>query len=402
MRVFSLAFVVTIFFGACAAPQQTPDPSGTGNTGGTAPMACGPQTPPPASGGANFPFPQHRLSQYCSYPANCNDADVQASWAVYKQNLIVAVTSANCPGTLLRVRRPENNNDTVSEGTAYGMLYAVYMNDQPTFDGLWTFGKCRRKPNGLLSWHLDASGNVIDVNPATDADEDAAFALVMAGRQWGGAYMSEASTLIAAILANEVESGSNVLKPGDIFGGSNETNPSYFAPAYYRVFAQVTNTPRWMDVLNKSYEVLEACANDQTGLVPDWCMASGGATRGSAYGYDATRTPFRIAQDACWNNEPRAVAYLNRVATFFDGVGPSNIKDGYALTGTPTGMYLIPAFIGPAATAGMPGNHTNLMFQTYPRVAAVTKNATASSYNYYNASWGMMTLLLMTGNFVVF
>ena len=72
-----------------------------------------------------------------------------------------------------------------------------------------------------------------------------------------------------------------MLKPGDIFGGTNETNPSYFAPAYYRVFAQVTNTPRWMDVLNKSYEVLEACANDQTGLVPDWCTASGGATRGS-------------------------------------------------------------------------------------------------------------------------
>ena len=180
MRAFSLAFVVAIL-GACAAAQQTPDPSGTGNTGGSAPVACGPQTPPPAAGGASFPFPQHRLSPYCSYPTNCNDADVQASWAVYKQTLIVGVTSANCPGTLLRVKRPEKDNDTVSEGTAYGMLFAVYMNDQATFDGLWTFGKCRRKANGLLSWHLDASGNVIDVNPATDADEDAAFALVMAG-----------------------------------------------------------------------------------------------------------------------------------------------------------------------------------------------------------------------------
>jgi len=31
--------------------------------------------------------------------------------------------------------------DTVSEGIAYGMILAVYANDQKTFDGLYTYAK---------------------------------------------------------------------------------------------------------------------------------------------------------------------------------------------------------------------------------------------------------------------
>ena len=80
---------------------------------------CGPQTAPGPSGGANFPFPQHKLSANCAYPTNCNDADVMTSWNTYKSKMIVS------NGGGLRVQRPENSNDTVSEGIAYGMLMAV-------------------------------------------------------------------------------------------------------------------------------------------------------------------------------------------------------------------------------------------------------------------------------------
>jgi endo-1,4-beta-D-glucanase Y len=400
MRVCSLAFVLIVV--GCAAPQ-TPDPSGTGNTGGSAPVPvpCGPQAQPPASGGANFPFPQHRLSPNCGYPTNCNDADVMTAWAVYKQKMIVSDG-----GSRLRVQRLENSNDIVSEGIAYGMLFAVYMNDKPTFDGIWAYAQAHfRSDTRLMSWHLNADGSFNNSGGdgsqnATDADEDMAFALVMAERQWGG-YQAAATAMINAIMQYEVD-GSNVLKPGNNFGGSNETNPSYFAPAYYRVFAQVTGNTRWMQVIDTSYTVLEACANDQTGLVPDWCNASGQALRNSIYSFDATRTPFRIAQDACWNNEARAISYVNRVATFFDGVGPTNIKNGYQLDGTATGTFLIPSFAGPAAVSGMPGSHSNLMLQIYGLVSGVIKGGTSSSYNYYNASWGLMSVMMMTGNFVVF
>ena len=36
------------------------------------------------------------------------------------------------------VVRPENGNDTVSEGIGYGMLIGVFMNDKAMFDTLWS------------------------------------------------------------------------------------------------------------------------------------------------------------------------------------------------------------------------------------------------------------------------
>ena len=62
----------------------------------------------------------------------------------------------------------------------------------------------------------------------------------------------------------------------------------------------------------------------------------------------------------------------------------------------------VAAFIGPAAVERHARQSHQPDVPELPAVAAVTKNASSTSYNYYNASWGMMTLLLMTGNFVVF
>ena len=225
---------------------------------------------------------------------------MQAAWDTYKTRHIVAAS----PG--LRVQRPSDNNDTVSEGMAYGMLFAVFMNDKATFDGLWQHAQARRNSKGLLRWHYDANGTPIGSgadNAATDADEDAAFALIMADKQWGGSYLAAANTHLTSMMNNMV-AGDNTLRPDDV--NSGDVNPSYFAPAYYRVFAQASGNSRWMQVLDRSYTLLELCAHDTTGLVPDWCTTGGSAARNSRYGYDAARTPWRIAQDACWYNEARA------------------------------------------------------------------------------------------------
>ena len=56
-----------------------------------------------------------------------------------------------------RVIRPKNENDTVSEGQAYAMLQAVWMDDQETFDKCyrWTENNLSRKSltgDHLLAW----------------------------------------------------------------------------------------------------------------------------------------------------------------------------------------------------------------------------------------------------------
>jgi endo-1,4-beta-D-glucanase Y len=369
--------------------------------GGSALTACMPQDPPPAAAGANFPFPQHRLKAGCGYPSNCSDADAATAWDKWKAAFVVSGG-----GTTLRVQRPDSGNDTVSEGIAYGMLGAVYMNDKATFDSLWGFAQTRLDGNGVMNWHITAAGGVAGDGQggATDADEDMAFALVMADKQWGG-YQTPATNMVNALLSHEVEGGSNVLKPGDNFGGASLTNPSYFAPAYYRVFATYTAKPQWMSVVDSSYQILKACSNPTSGLVPDWCNSSGAAqARGGTigYNYDACRTPWRIAMDACWNNETRAQVWLAKVAGFFGNIGALSIKDGYNLDGTPTGTANVLAFVGPAGTSAMPSNGATLMKDAYARVAAITRAGTGSAYSYFNASWGVLSLLQMTGNFVNF
>jgi endo-1,4-beta-D-glucanase Y len=365
----------------------------TGAAGAAALGTCPAAAPAPAAGGASFPFPQHSFGTVCSYPANCSDGDVTLAWTNWKKGFVTPAGSA------LRVKRPANANDTVSEGIGYGMMAAAYMADRATLDGLWAYAQARLDENGVMNWHYDANGNALDGGGgATDADEDIAFALALADAQWPGGYAGAAKTLIGNIFDHEVEAGSNVLKPGDRWGGSDQTNPSYLAPAYYRVFAKVTGDSRWMAVVDASYALLDKCANAKTGLVPDWCNAAGAAQRSSHYSYDACRTPWRIAVDACWNGEARAVAYLGRVSAFFGKVGAANIKDGYGLDGTPLGAANALAFVGPAGAGALAGPASPLTRDAYTRVKAVSRLAAGSGYDYYNASWGVLSLLLMTGN----
>jgi endo-1,4-beta-D-glucanase Y len=381
---------------AGAAGQTSAGQAGISGAAGAAALGkCEPGPPAPAANGASFPFPQHRLGPTCSYPAACSDDDVTIAWANWKKTFVTPA------GGALRVRRPGNADDTVSEGIGYGMLAAAYLADRATFDGLWAYALAHLDENGVMNWHYDANGHALDDGGgATDADEDIAFALVMADAQWtAGGYAGAAKTMLGHILEQEVEAGTNVLKPGDRWGGSDQTNPSYLAPAYYRTFAAYTGESRWMDVVDASYALLNKCANPQTGLVPDWCNAGGAPQRSSHYSYDACRTPWRIALDACWNAEPRAVAYLARVSAFFGKVGAANIKDGYSLDGAPVGSSNALAFVGPAGASALPGPASALTRDAYTRVKAVSRLGTGSAYDYYNGSWGVLSLLLMTGNF---
>jgi endo-1,4-beta-D-glucanase Y len=204
-------------------------------------------------------------------------------------------------------------------------------------------------------------------------------------------------------------SSSNVFLPDDSGNQSTDVNPSYFAPAYYKAFQTASGQSRWGMVADQTYTMLNKCANASTGLVPDWCVQSSGApstsrgATGATYGYDAARTPFRIALDACWNADTRAVTYLAKVGAFFNGVTAPSIVDGYNLDGTQAAGMRYPAiaaFVGPAGVSGMPAKLDQLMRSAYGRVIGVTDTGTSSAYNYYNASWGILTEMLMTGNFV--
>jgi endo-1,4-beta-D-glucanase Y len=303
------------------------------------------------------------------------------------------VVTAN-PG--LRVTRPTNNGDTVSEGIAYGMLAAVYMNDKPVFDGLYSFAKSHFDSYGLMNWRLNADGSVASdgMGSATDADEDMAWALIMASAQWQqGIYLDEAKAMILAMSTHNI-GPDGMLLPGDSWGSTDRTYPDYFSPAYFRVFAQVSGNRNWSGaILDKNYEILAAVSGTH-GLVPDYTTRTYMHT--TEYGYDACRTPWRIAMDYCFNGEPRAKTYLDKIGAFFTSQLPvTNFGDRYSLTGTETMSNPNMAFIGTAGVAGMAG---------FPQLLndAFTYGATGTGGNtqYYQQALRLITMLMMSGNFL--
>jgi endo-1,4-beta-D-glucanase Y len=199
------------------------------------------------------------------------------------------------------------------------------------FDGLWAYYREHRNGNGLMTWRFDVCGGTSDSGGASDADLDAAMALVLAESRWGG-YQTDAQALITAIADHETDTcddGSIVLKPGDGWGGcgGDVVNPSYFSPAYYRRFAQLQpeRADFWNQFTSDTYEMLSGMQQQVGGLLPDWGFGDGRAEpdpegRGQ-YGYEAVRAPWRIALDLAWSNAAEPRALLTRMSETIDTRG---------------------------------------------------------------------------------
>lgn len=360
----------------------------------------------------NFPFPQNSTNSFGIMPTNRNHTDVDTAYTNWKNN---HVTSQGGGG----FRRViwDTLNATVSEGIAYGMLISVNMNDKLLFDDLWNYYNAHRDPNGFMIWILDSLGNPLVINGfligsggATDADQDAAYALLLANAQWGSSgsinYLSEGADLINKIYQYEIDSTYHLVKSGDEPGGIYRVNCSYFATAYYRAFSYVTGNPGWDLVRAACYNFLLFRADANTGLVPDWCLPDGSPMPPCpppyscrfTYYYDATRTPIRIAQDYIWNGEPLAYLYCKRISSFVQSQGAQNITNEYTITGTPLGSDHENSFIGPFSVGSMATDITTQNF--CDSIYTENVNVYSPHYNYYNSSLKMLTLLIATGNFI--
>jgi len=379
-----------------------------------------PRGPTPPKDGANFPFPQNRETAFCKGPSQYRNSDVLAAYEKWRAD---TVTSDGAGGHMRIKRTPSDTTlepaSTVSEGIAYGMLIAVYMNDQALFDALWRYEQMYLTEHGLMHWYISATGEVLGSGAASDADEDMAWALLMADKQWGGggsldaSYLDIAKETIQKVWDHEVIDG-RMLLPGDGWGGWSDANPSYFAPSYYRTFAEVSGNAGWLDVVTTSYDVIEKSLNEtngnhENGLVPAWCTSEGepnagvwqGSTAPTHYQYDSCRTPFRIGLDYCFHGESRARDYVAKTSGFFSTIGVPNIVDGYDLNGAPRPQYpdgQSAAFIGPAGVGAMyDATHAGFVQDAYDAVSGLDLLTGGA---YYEESWTVLSLLVMTGNFL--
>jgi endo-1,4-beta-D-glucanase Y len=319
---------------------------------------------------------------------------------VYRQWKAQYVTAEGSRG-FRRVIDPGSNGATYSEGIGYGMLLAAYSGDRALFDDLWGYYGLNLNNNGLMHYRIEKDGRPESRASATDGDLDVAFALVVAHARWkysGGIdYHRPALEMIHKIRQHEIEESTWVLKPGDGPGWVGVTNPSYFSPAYFRVFQALSGDRAWEAVAEKCYDILKKSANSETGLVPDWCTPEGAPVpdRSYGYGWDACRTPWRIALDYLWFGSKAAADFCTPITRFAERIGSKNIATNYYLNGRPTGRRPASAFLGPLAVASMATHRGYQVFcdESYRDTVAL------SADNYYNLSWKALSLFTQTGQF---
>lgn len=370
-----------------------------------------------------FPFPRNERLPHLTYPRSASHEDVLGAFA----NLRDEIVTADGARGFLRLRRPDTPdgvpNSTVSEGIAYGMIVAVMLDEQELFDKIYGYALEFANPNGFMSWYVAPDGSrALGSGGASDSDEDIAWALVMASRQWGGkgsldrSYLDHGKAQIDRIFSLEVDHGAfpDLFLPGDEWRGRDVFNPSYFAPSEYRVFGQVTgNRDGWQRVVDRGYETVNLClsverGNLDNGLVPAWCDSRGRPVEAfpgamTNYQTDSARLPFRLGQDFAYYLEPRARALVSKTSAFFVRLGADGIGDGYHLDGTPFPDPRTPqpnagsaVFVGPAAVGAMHDPaHQAFLDAAYARVR--TGKLLARS-RYFNHCWTVLSLLMLTGN----
>lgn len=239
----------------------------------------------------------------------------------------------------------QQNDITTSEGQSYTMMRAVWQGDQATFDTSWSWTKEQlQREDNLFAWRwgqkADGTYGVLTdqggQNSASDADSDIALALMMAASKWQSkSYLDEAKAIIPSIWEEEVIIVQNKphLASNNLEKESQQDaiiNPSYLSPYAYRLFAKVDKDNDWMALVDSSYELLNKSIegnldkSSSSNLPPDWIAmnkqtgvisaVAGNANLTTNYSYDAMRTPWRLALDYKWYDEPRAKETLSKMS----------------------------------------------------------------------------------------
>jgi endoglucanase len=203
-----------------------------------------------------------------------------------------------------RIARLDQGDDTVGEGQAYGMLAAAAVGDVKRFDSIWNWTKQHaRRDDGLLVFRW-ANGRVVDDQAATDADLDAAHALLVASCRFRRDDLrAEAERIGAAVLKRETAraAGRAVLLAGP-WAGQRErlvVNPSYLDPLALTALGRSTGDTRYAALATDGRRLVARLADP---LPPDWATvdratarptpaadAHGAAGRGR-FTFDAPRT----------------------------------------------------------------------------------------------------------------
>ena len=180
-----------------------------------------------------------------------------------------------------RVRRIDENDDTVSEGQAYALLISLGLDDELRFQTVWSWTQQNlQQRDGLLAWHW-AQGQVVDAQPAIDADVLTAYALALASQRFDRPDLLEDAKQVARAV---LETATIPAREGRILVPPWATqrrlvNPSYLVPTAMAGLAHFTGDDEWLQVEHSARLLVNALTEPMPHLPPDWtALGADGST----------------------------------------------------------------------------------------------------------------------------
>ena len=331
------------------------------------------------------------------------------------------------------------NTLNVSEGHGYGMLIFAYMagfdpSAKTYFDGMllyWRDHQARSGP-GLMAWNQTRVGcknatkkpdgtAMDDSTAATDGDLDIAYALLLADKQWGSLgkynYRAEAIKVINAIMAREINPVTFHTALGDWVDPTNfkyfyGARSSDFTLSHMRAFQVASNDPRWINVINSTYNIVERIQrlySPATGLLPDFIYTTNTGAKpvvgvylesdhDGSYFNNACRTPWRIAMDYIFYGQAKSFTATNKFNAWIKrktSGNPALIVDGYKLNGTALGSDNELHYVAPMGVAAMVGATNQVWLnKLWTNIA----NRPITDSRYFGNTLKMLALITMSGN----
>lgn len=316
------------------------------------------------------------------------------------------------------------NGDVRSEGMSYGMMIAVQLDKKEEFDRIWKWTKTYMYQEdgpfqGYFAWHCTIDGAQLDANPASDAEEWFATALLFASARWGDGegifnYQTQAQEILDVMLHKEtnnvatnmfdLEQKQVVFVPmvGRV---SSFTDPSYHLPAYYELWARWAERDNdfWSEAVQVSRAYFKKAAHPQTGLMPDYANFDGtpyGSDDYKDFRFDAWRTLSNVAVDYAWfATDPWQVEQSNRVLDFLVSQGIDSYANQFTLDGTPLSSDHSTGLVSMAAVAALAADPE----KGKPFVQELWDTQIPSGkWRYYDGMLYMLGMLHVSGNFRIY
>lgn len=253
------------------------------------------------------------------------------------------------------------NHDARTEGLSYGMMVAVQLNKKDVFDRLWRWTKKYMQHqsgprDAYFAWSVKPeTGKHNSEGSASDGELYFVTDLLFASNRWGNNtgidYYGEARRILDAMWIKDGTAGvKNIINVEqkkitfvpDKFG-YDWTDPSYYLPAFYEVWAEYAKDGReqfYRDCADSARVFLHRACKAPTGLNSDYAEFSGAPRRQfnnpGAFRYDSWRVPMNIAMDYSWYSKDVEwqQKYSTRIQNFLFCRGIDTFEDQFNIDGT--------------------------------------------------------------------